>query len=60
MNKQKHTIMKTLEKINQSKPIFWKGKQCKFINWESLNFEGKIKIKISSKFIVINLDELSN
>lgn len=52
--------MKTLEKINQSKPIFWKGKQCKFINWESLNFEGKIKIKISSKFIVINLDELSN
>ena len=36
--------MKT--ELNQSLPIFWKGKLCKFIKWETLNFGGKLKIKI--------------
>ena len=39
------------KKLNQQLPIFWKGKICKFIKWETLNFGGKLKIKINKKFI---------
>lgn len=46
--------------LNQQAPIFWKGKVCKFIKWETLNFGGKLKIKVSSKFIEVDLRELSN
>lgn len=52
--------MKTTTTLNQSAPIFWKGKVCKFIKWETLNFGGKLKIKVSSKFIEVDLSELSN
>jgi len=50
--------MKT--KLEQEKPIFWKGKICKFIKWETLNFGGKLKIKIDKKFIEIDINELHN
>ena len=50
--------MKT--ELNQSAPIFWKGKLCRFIKWESLNFGGKIKIKVSTKFIEVDIKELHN
>lgn len=46
--------------LNQSAPIFWKGNICKFINWNSLNFDGKLKIKIDKKFIEVDIDELKN
>ena len=46
--------------LNQSLPIFWKGKLTKYIKWETLNFGGKLKIKISNKFIEVNISELSN
>ena len=50
--------MKT--KLNQSAPIFWKGKLCKIIKWESLNFGGKLKIKINKNFIEADISELTN
>ena len=50
--------MKT--KLNQSDPIFWKGKLCKFIKWETLNFGGKLKIKLDKKFIDADISELTN
>ena len=46
--------------LNQSSPIFWKGKICKFIKWETLNFDGKLKIKIDKKFIEADIFELTN
>ena len=46
--------------LNQSAPIFWKGKLCKFIKWETLNFGGKLKIKIDKKFIEVDFSELTN
>ena len=54
----KFYIMKTT--LNQSAPIFWKGKLCKFIKWETLNFGGKLKIKIDKKFIEADISELTN
>jgi hypothetical protein len=50
--------MKT--KLDQSKPIFWKGKICKSIMWETLTFGGKLKIKIDKKFIEVDISELTN
>jgi hypothetical protein len=47
-------------KLNQSQPIFWKGNLCKFIKWETLNFGGKLKIKINRKFIEADIAELTN
>jgi len=46
--------------LNQSAPIFWKGKTVKFIKWDSLNMGGKIKIKISTTFFEVDINELSN
>jgi hypothetical protein len=46
--------------LNQSAPIFWKGKPCKFIKWDTLNFGGKLKIKIDKKFIEVDISELTN
>ena len=46
--------------LNQSAPIFWKGKICKFIKWDTLNFGGKIKIKIDKNFIEVNISDLTN
>jgi hypothetical protein len=57
LNKLKHIIMTTL---NQSAPIFWKGNLCKFIKWETLNFGGKLKIKINKNFIEVDISELTN
>ena len=55
------TFMKKYKiELNQSKPIFWKGKFCKFIQWETLNFGGKLKIKIDKNFIEVDIDELNN
>ena len=51
-------IMKT--ELNQSASIFWKGKLCKFIKWETLNFGGKLKIQINKQFIEVDIRELSN
>lgn len=50
--------MKT--ELNKSDPIFWKGKICKFIKWETLNFGGKLKIKIDKKFIEVDINELNH
>lgn len=50
--------MKT--QLKQSESIFWKGKLCKFIKWETLNFGGKLKIKIDKKFIEVDISELTN
>lgn len=47
-------------KLNQSLPIFWKRKVCKFIKWETLNLGGKLKIKIDKKFIEVDISELAN
>jgi hypothetical protein len=57
LNKLTHIIMTTL---NQSAPIFWKGNLCKFIKWETLNFGGKLKIKINKNFIEVDISELTN
>jgi hypothetical protein len=46
--------------LNQSQPIYWRGTLCKFIKWETLNFGGKLKIKINKKFIEVSLKELTN
>jgi len=46
--------------LNQSASIFWKGKLCKFIKWETLNFGGKLKIQINKQFIEVDIKELSN
>ena len=51
-------MMKT--DLNQSQTIFWKGNIVKMIKWETLNFGGKIKIKIDKKFIEVDLSELTN
>ena len=48
------------EILNKSKPILWKGKFCKKINWHSLNFGGKLKIKINKIFIEVDINELTN
>jgi hypothetical protein len=45
--------------LNQSATIFWKGKVCKFIKWETLNID-TIKIKVNKNFIEVNLSELYN
>lgn len=50
--------MKT--QLNQSAPIFWKGKPVKFIKWDTLNFGGKLKIKTDKKFIEVDISELTN
>jgi hypothetical protein len=46
--------------LNQQEPIFWKGILIKEIKWETLNFGGKIKIRINKKFIEIDSSELHN
>jgi hypothetical protein len=46
--------------LNQSKPIFWKGNKCKLIKWETLNFGGKLKVKINTRFIEVDISELTN
>jgi hypothetical protein len=48
------------QELNQSQPIFWRGKLCKFIKWETLNMGGKLKIKIDKKFIEADITELKN
>ena len=50
--------MKTL--LNKSAPIFWKNKLCKIVKWDSLNFGGKLKVKINNKFIEVDINELTN
>ena len=47
-------------KLNQSQRIYWKGKLCKFIKWETLNIGGKLKIKTDKKFFEVNISELTN
>lgn len=51
--------MKTAH-LNQQLPIFWKGKLCKLIKWDTLNFGGKLKIKINKAFIEADIKELHN
>jgi len=51
---------KTLNRIDQSKNIFWNGKLVKFVKWESMNFGGKLKIKIDKRFFEVDISELSN
>lgn len=46
--------------LDQAKPIFWGGKICKFIKWESLTIGGNLKIKVGSQFIEVNISELKN
>lgn len=53
-------LNKMTKELNQSAPIFWKGKICKFIKWETLNFGGKLKVKITDKFIEVDINELTN
>jgi hypothetical protein len=47
-------------KLEQQKPIFWKGKKCDFIFWDTLNFGGKLKIKIGKKKFEVDISELKN
>lgn len=49
-----------MKNLNQSAPIFWKNKLVKFIKWESLNMGGKLKIKITTTFFEVDINELSN
>ena len=46
--------------LQQEKPIFWNNKLVKFINWDSLNLGGKLKIKINKNFIEVDISELKN
>ena len=46
--------------LNQSQPIYWRGILCKFIKWETLNFGGKLKVKLNKNFIEVDFKELSN
>lgn len=52
--------MNKLKELDQTKAIFWKGKLCKFVKWQTLNLGGKLKIKIDKKFIEVDYSELSN
>jgi len=56
----KQTNQPTMTTLNQSQTIFWKGKICKFIKWETLNFGGKLRIQINKNFIEVDIKELSN
>ena len=47
-------------KLNQSQPIFWKGIKCQFIKWETLNFGGKLKIRLNNRTIEVDINELTN
>jgi hypothetical protein len=47
-------------KLDKLKPIYWNDRLCKNVNWESINMRGKIKVKIDSSFIEVNIDELTN
>ena len=46
--------------LNQSAPIFWKGIKCQFIFWETLNFGGKLKIRLNKRTIEVDINELKN
>jgi hypothetical protein len=46
--------------LKQPLPIFWKGRLCKMIDWDSLNLGGKLRIKVSEKFIEVDISELTN
>jgi hypothetical protein len=50
--------MKT--KLEQQKPIFWKGKLCKLVKWETMNLGGKLEVKINKSLIEVDIDELTN
>lgn len=50
-------IMET--QLNQSASIYYNGKKCQFIKWETLSL-GQIKVKISNKYITVNISELYN
>ena len=47
-------------KLNQQEPIFWKGIKCTFIKWETLNFGGKLKIRLNKRTIEVDISELTN
>lgn len=49
-----------MKKLNQQQPIFWKNNLVKLIKWETLNFGGKLKIKINKSFFEVDINELSN
>lgn len=49
-----------MKNLQKHLPIFWKGQLCKIIKWGSLNFGGKLKIKIDRKFIEVDISELTN
>ena len=46
--------------LKKDETIFWKGIKCKFIKWDSLNFGGKIKIRINNRTIEVDISELHN
>lgn len=47
--------------LNQQLPIYYNGKLCKFIDWDSLDFLGYVKIQVTSKrFIKVSLNNLNN
>ena len=49
-----------ITKLEQQAPIFYKGKICKFIKWETLNAWGKVQVKIGKKFIEVDILQLTN
>lgn len=49
-----------MKKLNQLVPVFWKGRRCKAIKWNTLNLGGKLKIKVNDRFFEVDISELSN
>jgi hypothetical protein len=54
------TIKTMKGKLNQQLRIFWKGKICRYIEWETLNDDGKLIIQIDNNYITVHISELSN
>jgi hypothetical protein len=56
------TFSPTNEMINsnlQHCPIYFRGKICKFIKWDSKDKYNTIEIKVGKKFIRVHVAELS-
>lgn len=47
-------------KLQQEKPIFWKGIKVQYIMWNTLNFGGKLKIRLNNHTIEVDILELYN
>jgi len=46
--------------LNPTRPIYYRGKLVKFVKWETLTPDKKIKVRLTTKFIEVDFTELPN